>query len=142
MGSIMGSKALTIFLILSIGIVGILGFLGLGLVGGGHLCPISAVFGIDCPPSNDIFAMTFHHISGLQNLTRFTVSLDSILFMFSVLLLAFLALIFARQKDLSGNFPHQKNYAVEKQDFNPRRRFLRWLSLLNKRDPHALNGGA
>lgn len=128
-------KILMIFLILSIGIIGIFGFLNLSLTEGGF-CPISAMLGGDCPPIDNALALAVHHISGLQFLTQFTVNFNPILLILSVLLLGFLFLIFMRKPQVLAKFlSYQKYSLIKASDRVLRKRLLRWLAILNRLDP-------
>lgn len=104
-----------------------------------HICPIAALSGNSCPPVSNSAAFAWHHISALQALTQSVVNLDWLLLVFPGLFLAVL-LIITSERDIKTD--NQKNFQaiyklLHKSTPLPKRRFLSWLTLHNKLNPHA-----
>lgn len=134
-------KSLIISLILAVGAVSVLGFLTLGLINHthNHTCPISVASGGDCPPSGSITATVFHHLNGLQSLTQSILSTNAGFSVLTLLPLVLLLFIFSLSNvfsDRSGLANIGINHKIEeKPAFKSFKKFLNWLSLLEKRDP-------
>ena len=140
----MKSYLVPTLLIVSLGSIGVLGFFGMGAMNHSeqHSCPVSVLSGENCPPSGDMAALASHHLSGLQDLTLSTPSFSFTAFFVSILLLI---LLFAfslksHRRDLSDKQNVAAQYSfLEEREYQPKQRFLHWLELLYKRDPHALS---
>lgn len=143
----MGLKSLLIFLVLTMGIVGVFGFFSFGLIdySGYHMCPVSAMLGGDCPPLGNSLILAIHHISGLQQLSRFIIDIDLGSLMAFVVLLIFASWIFLKltwQSLVGRHALYFRNDAAGELRLVSVGKFLRWLSLRNKRHPHAVFWGA
>ncbi len=132
----MKSKTATIYIILSLMLVSIFGFLGFGMMGdAGGVCSISTIVGGVCPNTIDSFSYAIHHIESLQSLLQANLSLNLILILISAF---FSFYIFDILKLLPDKKPlFSKNYKpVDYFGISLRWQFLRWLSLQNKKGTH------
>lgn len=138
----MWRRILPILIISSLLTIGVFGFLGLSSVDHGtqHTCPISLISDGDCSSIKGSLALAFHHISGIQNFTQSVISFDA-----SVLILAFLLILASfvvsklpQETRAPRILFRQISRGTAESTFIPERRFLRWLALHHKRDPHAL----
>lgn len=135
-------RILPIFLILVIGGMGIFGFLGFSLIEQGdfHVCPVSLISGGDCPPLGSAFVLTIHHISGLQQLSRFIINIDSASLVLSLALMTFVLLAFFNptRMALAEHYAlYFRSHKIDEFSFGSNWQLFRWLSLRNKRDSHA-----
>ena|SRR3989344_4160298 len=133
----MQAKIIAVFVVIAFLVIGAFGFLIFANANHSaeHACPISLIFGGNCPSSGANFA--FYHISALRSLAKsifgFNLSfiilafLGFILFFFSKLLKSFLAFVPV----------FLKRFKNAEYNFISREEFSRWLALLLKRDPYA-----
>lgn len=138
----MQTRILPILIILSLFSVGVFGFLGLGMMdhGGRSICPISLMSGGLCPSAGNTLAVASHHVSGLQYFTQSIIGIGgSLLVLFA--LLAFVLLFFSKlsqEASAQQYFLYEAYHKSIESHFIPGRKFLSWLALHHKRDPHAL----
>lgn len=135
------SKILPIFIVSSLLAIGLFGVLGINMTynNGQHSCPISALSSDDCPPSYNPLSEAFHHISALQNFAQGLVNTSTFSSMLLILLMFVLAIfsgILAKRPSLEVS-ASQSYRNIEEFDYSQKKRFLRWLALHHKRDPHA-----
>lgn len=136
----MRSKILPIFVISSLLAIGLFGILGISMAdyNGQHSCPVS-VLSDNCSPSYGPPAEALHHISALQNFAQGLINTNTFSSMLLILLM-FALTIFSvfLQKTPSLEIPSSQNYRnIKEFDYSQKKRFLRWLALRHKRDPHA-----
>lgn len=137
----MRMRTIGLILIIVVGAIALFGFLGMAVIPAESSCPISAILGGNCPPTDNALALVSHHISGLQSFTQSIFTLD---FSLSLILFSFIfgfVLFLYREPSILHNFLF-RFYQTKHRNFNPKRQLLRWLSFLNNRDPHVLNVGA
>ncbi|OGI87709.1 hypothetical protein A2995_01365 [Candidatus Nomurabacteria bacterium RIFCSPLOWO2_01_FULL_33_24] len=121
-----------VFIVISIG------FLTLGSMGH-QACPISKIFGLSCPPLNDLLALANHHLSGLQSFTQATFNSDIGLILFFSIFLS-VAFLFLKTGQLSKIKPPLSwvYLFIRRLNFSPNNKFIKWLSLHNKINPRVL----
>lgn len=136
-------KTVGALLTIAIGMIALFGFLNMAVMpAGDHSCPISALLGGNCPPSDNALALVDYHVSGLQLLSQSVFLTDVILAIFALLYVFFMvAVLGLKQNHIS--ITHFLKFRLSFHKNTPaKRNFLHWLSLLNNRDPHVLNVGA
>jgi len=130
-----------VFLVLALSALAAFGFLGMGLLehNVSHICPFSVLSGSDCSSAGNVSTLVAHHISELQHLVQFTVPSGLTLSLLSLLLLVIVFAIFIKadpRASLRQYTTYLNRYISEKLHYNPNRKFLYWLALQHKRDPH------
>lgn len=138
---IIRSKIPPIFVVSSLLAVGLFGIFGINMFdsNGQHSCPVSVLSSDDCSPAHGSLSEAFHHISALQNFAQGLINSNTFSSMLLILLMFVLAIfssILAKTPSLevSASRSHRD---IEEFDYSQKKRFLRWLALHYKRDPHA-----
>ena len=136
------SNTIPIILISSLIAIGLLGMWGINMTdsNGRHSCPVSLLSSDECLPASGLLAEVFHHISGLQNFAQGAINTNTSLLMILLLLvLVFYALpTFLRKTPVLETSSYLGHREIEESGFLQKKRFLRWIALRHKRDPHAL----
>ena len=132
-------KILPVFLILTMFAVSIVGLTGISLTDhvGNHTCSVLVFAGGDCPSGDGAAALAFHHVLGLQSFMQSIINSNTFLLALSILLgfASIYLLRFLRQMPA----PHFLYNRICRKitEHIPNKKFLRWLALRYKRDPHA-----
>lgn len=135
------SKIFPILIISSLLAVGLFGIFGINMAddNGRHFCPISPLSSDGCALFGSPFSEALHHISALRNFAQGVININA----FSLTLLFLLIFAFAIFATFLQKTPFlQTSFRLsyqkpEELDYSQKKRFLRWLAIRHKKDPHA-----
>ncbi len=133
-------KILSICFVLVLLTIGVFGSFVLGSMDytANHACPISVSSGNNCPILNSL-SLAIHHLSGLQNLSQSTININfSAFILLGISAIFFLMEISSGQIQSSLPLSYQRHQEFLNFTIKPKKKFLRWLAIFNKKDPHLL----